>query len=204
VKEVVVRSRRRLMAKRLETGESSLEQYRDFLRLLARLRLDRRLRGKLDPSDIVQQTLLRAHQAIDQFRGAEGSEQAAWLRQILSATMADEVRRYTRGKRDVGVERWLLASLDESSASLEAWLAADQTSPSGLAIRHEELLSLAEALGALAEDQRLAVELHHLKGYSLTDVGRQMNRSKAAVAGLLRRGLKELRDRLKSEVQDEP
>ena len=192
------------MVEGLETGEPAIERYRDFLRLVARLRLDRRLRGKLDPSDIVQQTLLRAHQAIDQFRGTEGSERAAWLRQILSATIADEVRRYTRGKRDVGAERWLLASLDESSASLEAWLAADQTSPSLQAIRHEELLLLADALAALAEDQRVAVELHHLKGYSLADVGHQMGRSKSAVAGLLRRGLKALRDQLKSEVQDEP
>jgi RNA polymerase sigma-70 factor (ECF subfamily) len=192
------------MAERIKTGEPALERYRAFLRLLARLHLDRRLRGKIDPSDLVQQTLLRAHQAIDQFRGTEGSEQAAWLRQILTATMADEVRRYTRGKRDVGVERWLLASLEESSASLEAWLAADQTSPSRQAIRHEELLALAEALATLGEDQRLAVELHHLKGYSLADVGRQMGRSKAAVAGLLRRGLKELRGQLKSEVQDGP
>ena len=192
------------MAERIETGEPAIERYRDFLRLVARLRLDRRLRGKLDLSDLVQQTLLRAHQAIDQFRGTEGSELAAWLRQILSATIADEIRRYTRGKRDVGVERWLLASLDESSASLEAWLAADQTSPSLQAIRHEELLLLAEALAELPDDQRVAVELHHLKGYSLAEVGRQMGRSKSAVAGLLRRGLKALRDRLKSEVQDEP
>jgi RNA polymerase sigma-70 factor (ECF subfamily) len=192
------------MAERIETGKPALERYRDFLRLLARLHLDRRLRGKLDPSDLVQQTLLRAHQANDQFRGTEGSERAAWLRQILTATMADEVRRYTRGKRDVGVERWLLASLEESSASLDAWLAADQTSPSRQAIRHEDLLLLAEALAELGEDQRVAVELHHLKGYSLADVGRQMGRSKAAVAGLLRRGLKELRERLKSEVQDGP
>ena len=192
------------MVERVETGEPGLDGYQDFLRLVARLRLDRRLRGKLDPSDLVQQALLRAHQAIDQFRGSEGSELAAWLRQILSATIADEVRRYTRGKRDVGAERWLLASLEESSASLEAWLAADQTSPSLQAIRHEELIHLAEALAAMPEDQRLAVELHHLKGYSLAEVGRQMGRSKAAAASLLRRGLKAARDRLESEVQDEP
>jgi RNA polymerase sigma-70 factor, ECF subfamily len=179
-----------------------LERFRGLLRLLARVRLDRRVRGKLDPSDIVQQTLLRAHQSLDQFRGQSDAELAAWLRQILAATMADEVRRYGRLKRDVGVERVVLASLDESSACLEAWLACDQTSPSQQAVKHEELRLLADALAAMSDDQREAVELHHLKGQSLAEVGRQMGRSKAAVAGLLRRGLKELRDRLETEGQD--
>jgi RNA polymerase sigma-70 factor (ECF subfamily) len=54
----------------------------------------------------------------------------------------------------------------------------------------------------MSGDQRQAVELHHLKGLSLADVGCQMGRSKAAVAGLLRRGLKELRCRLNAEGQD--
>jgi RNA polymerase sigma-70 factor (ECF subfamily) len=180
----------------------ALEPYRNFLRLIARLRLDPRLRGKLDPSDLVQQTLLRAHESIGQFRGHGEAELAAWLRQILATTMVDEVRRYGRGKRDVGAERMQLASLDESSACLEAWLASDQTSPSQRAVRHEQLLLLAAALEAMSGDQRQAVELHHLKCHSLADVGRQMGRSKAAVAGLLRRGLKELRCRLNAEGQD--
>jgi RNA polymerase sigma-70 factor (ECF subfamily) len=180
----------------------AIERFRDLLRLIAGVRLDRRLRGKLDPSDVVQQTLLRAHQSLCQFHGQSEADLVAWLRQILAATMADEVRRYGRRKRDIGAERMLLASLDESSASLEAWLASDQTSPSQQAIKHEQLMNLAEALSAMSDDQRRAVELHHLKGQTLDEVGRQMGRSKAAVAGLLRRGLKELRVRLKIEVQE--
>lgn len=179
-----------------------LERFRELLVLLSRIRMDRRLRGKLDPSDIVQQTLLRAHQSLGQFHGQSDGELAAWLRQILAATMADEVRRYGRSKRDAGAERMLLASLDESSACLEAWLASDQTSPSQQALKHEELSLLADALAAMSEDQRQAVELHHLKGQSLAEVGRQMGRSNAAVAGLLRRGLKELRKRMKTEGQE--
>jgi RNA polymerase sigma-70 factor, ECF subfamily len=190
------------MTKHDEHAPPALEPYRNFLLLIARLRLDRRLRGKLDPSDVVQQTLLRAHESLAQFRGHGEAELAGWLRQILATTMADEVRRYGRGKRDVGAERMLLASLDESSACLEAWLACDQTSPSQRAVRQEQLLLLADALDAMSEDQRQAIELHHLKGHSLADVGREMGRSKAAVAGLLRRGLKELRCRLKAEGQD--
>jgi RNA polymerase sigma-70 factor (ECF subfamily) len=192
------------MPETTEVDRPTLERYRNSLRLLARLSLGGRLRGKLDPSDLVQQTLLRAHQGIAGFRGTNEAELAAWLRQVLATTMADEIRRYGRGKRDLGAERMLLASLDESSACLEAWLASDATSPSQHAIRHEQLVLLAEALDAMPEDQRRAVELHHLKGHSLADVGRQMGRSKDSVAGLLRRGLKELRARMKDADGGQP
>jgi RNA polymerase sigma-70 factor (ECF subfamily) len=169
------------------------------LHLLARLQLGRRLRGKLDPSDLVQLTLLRAYQSLDQIQGAGECERAAWLRKVFATTTADAVRHYSRGKRDVGLERSLLSSLDETSTRLEAWLTADQSSPSQHALRHEQLVLLAEALATIPEDQRRAVELHHLEGCSVADVGTQLGRSKAAVAGLLRRGLRGLRQRLGSE-----
>jgi RNA polymerase sigma-70 factor (ECF subfamily) len=66
-----------------------LERFRSYLRLLAEIQFDLRLRGKLDPSDIVQQTLLQAHQAEDQFRGTTAPERATWLRQILARTMTN-------------------------------------------------------------------------------------------------------------------
>lgn len=189
------------MGERPETNSLVLERYRDYLQLLARLRVGRRLQGKLDPSDLVQLTLLRAHQALDQFQGTEECERAAWLRKVFATAAADEVRRYSRGKRDVVLERSLLTSLDETSTRLEAWLAAEQSSPSQQALRQEQLVLLAEALAAMPEDQRQAVELHHLGGFSVADVGLQLGRSKAAVAGLLRRGLRGLRRRLDSDDQ---
>src|SRR5262245_58232601 len=81
-----------------ESG-ASLERYRAYLALLARLHLDERVRGKLDPSDVVQQTLLKAHQARGQFRGATDAEQAAWLRRILARTLTDATRALARDKR---------------------------------------------------------------------------------------------------------
>ena len=68
------------------------------------------------------------------------------------------------------------------------------TSPSQYVVRHERELRLAEALETLPEDQRTAVELHHLEGYSVNEVAEKMNRTRASVAGLLRRGLGELRE----------
>ena len=97
--------------------------------------------------------------------------------------------------RDVNLER----SLEDSSARVEEWLADNHSSPSQQSQRKEQSLRLAEALAQLLEDQRRAVELHHLQGYSLAEVGAHMQRSKRAVAGLLYRGLERLRQLLGSE-----
>jgi RNA polymerase sigma-70 factor, ECF subfamily len=178
------------------------EAYREYLRLLARLQLDPRLQGKLDPSDVVQETLLKAHANWKQFRGegeGEGdgaTELAGWLRRILANTINDAVRRFGNGARDVKREQLLEKSLDESSSRLEAWLAVNSSSPSQHAIRQEELVKLSKALAQLPPDQRLAVELKHLHGCSVEMISSEMNRTKTAVGGLLRRGVKKLRELL--------
>src|SRR3954467_14224354 len=120
-----------------ETPELAVEAFRDYLLLLARTHLGRQPRGKLDPSDVVQQTLLDAHRQRQQFRGHTAAEMAAWLRRILACNLADVFRALGREKRDVARERSLEATLDESSARLEGWLIADQSSPSQKAERAE-------------------------------------------------------------------
>ena len=161
--------------------------------MLARLHLDRRIQRKVDPSDLVQETLLKAHQAIGDFRGAGEGQLAAWLRKILANQMADVVRQFGRGKRNVALEQSLQAAVDESSARIDAWLATEQSSPSDQAMREERLLRLAEAMSQLPEDQRRAVELHHLIGSPLAETAEAMDRTQPAVAGLIRRGLINLR-----------
>jgi RNA polymerase sigma-70 factor, ECF subfamily len=172
-----------------------LESYRDYLHLLARMQLDRRLRGKLDPSDVVQQTMIKAHRNAEQFRGHTEAERAAWLRRILANTLADAARKF---RFETGRGQSLEQALHESSARLEEWLAASPASPPEQADRQEQLLRLAQALSALPDDQRQAIELHHLHGALLADIAQDMGRSEAAVAGLLRRGRKKLREMLEN------
>lgn len=159
--------------------------------------MDRKIQGKLDPADIVQQTMLEAHQALESFRGENVAGQAAWLRQILARNLANAVRDLTREKRDVGRERSIHADLDASASQLEGWLAADQSSPSQQAQRHERAVLLADALANLPDQQREAVILRHFHGCSLTEIAEQLNTTSTAITGLLHRGLKNLRKALK-------
>ena len=175
----------------------SLDRYRSYLRLLVNVQFDRRYQAKLDDSDLVQQTLLQAHRAIDQFRGSSPEELAGWLRQILARNLAHVARDLHRDKRDIDRERSLEASLEESSIRLERWLVADQSTPSQRAERNEQLLRVADALESLPETQRQAVILHYWRGLSPKEIGEQLDRTPAAVAGLVHRGLAKLRDVLK-------
>jgi RNA polymerase sigma-70 factor (ECF subfamily) len=179
-----------------ETAPSAqaLERFRGYLLVLAHLHWDRRLQGRLDPSDLVQQTLLEAHQKREQFQGTNEAQLAGWLRQALAHNLADAFRALGRAKRDPDLEQSLTATLEESSLRLQACLAAEQSTPSEQAARNERLDRLTDALAQLPAPQREAVILHHLQGLSLVELARQMARSEASVAGLLRRGLKRLRE----------
>jgi RNA polymerase sigma-70 factor (ECF subfamily) len=187
-----------------DTGERALEDYRDYLHLLARLQVGPRLQAKLDASDIVQQTILQAHVGRDRFRGATESEWLAWLRAILANALAAAARRYETEARDLGRERSLETDLELSSSRMEGLLATDDSSPSERAVRGEELLRLACALASLPEDQREVIELHHLKGLTVAEAANRLGRSRSAVVGLHYRGLKKLRELLQCEGKTRP
>lgn len=174
----------------------TLERFRSYLLLIAQLQWNPRLAAKLDPSDVVQQTLGKALEALPGFRGASDGEVAAWLRQILTRLLADLARDYGRDKRDVNRERSFDATVEQSSARLDEWLCDQQSSPSQQAERHERLARLAEVLAKLPAAQQEAIVLHHLHGLSVDQAADQMQRSPAAVAGLLKRGLRTLRSEL--------
>jgi RNA polymerase sigma-70 factor (ECF subfamily) len=174
-----------------------LEPFRKYLTVLAGMHLDRRLRGKLDASDVVQQTMLRAYQALGGLRQREPEVLAVWLRRVLASTLADAVKHYEWDRRDVGLERSLNDDLDRSASGFASWLAADQTSPSGRAERNEELLRMVGALAELPELMREVVVLKHCQGWTLQQISERTERSVPSVASLLRRGLVALRDQLR-------
>ena len=179
-------------------GSLMWDRLRDALQVFARLQVDPALHGKLDLSGVVQQTLLEAFQGRDRWQGGPEAQQFAWLRRALANNLADELRKLEAGKRDRRREQSLDAALDHSSARLADWLAAEHTSPSGHAARHEQELALAEALVELPAAQREALILQHWHGRSLAEIGERLGKSPAAVAGLIKRGLAHLRQRLRT------
>ncbi|MGV2336697.1 MAG UNVERIFIED_CONTAM: sigma-70 family RNA polymerase sigma factor [Planctomycetaceae bacterium] len=120
--------------------------------------------------------------------------------------LVDEYRRLHRGRRDIAREQQeIAASIDSSAAGLEAWLIADQTSPSHAAARNEQLLRLADAMLELPQDQREAVVLKYLQGQDLLQIAVTTGKTVASIAGLLRRALSRLRQllpRTKPEQED--
>lgn len=174
----------------------ALERCRAYLRLLAQVNHHPRLRSKLDASDLVQQTLLQAHQAVAEFRGQSEAELRAWLRQILARNLAHAARDFGRDKRDIAKERSIEASLDGSSARIDGWLIAQQSSPSQQAEQHEQIARMGQALAGLPDGQREAVILYYWEDWNVAAIAEHLGRSPAAVAGLLKRGLQRLRGQL--------
>jgi RNA polymerase sigma-70 factor (ECF subfamily) len=117
------------------------------------------------------------------------------LRRALGRNLADEGKRLRAGKRDARRERPI--DVDAESSRLEDWLAAEQSSPSQKFDRAEQLLRLADALTALPAAQREAVERHYLLGEPVSAVAIAMGKTTAALAGLLKRGLRQLRESLR-------
>ncbi|HJZ59893.1 MAG TPA: sigma-70 family RNA polymerase sigma factor [Gemmataceae bacterium] len=173
-----------------------LARFRPYLRVLARASLHPRLRGKLDPSDVVQEAMVHALRAVGQFRGTTDAELAAWLRQILVRVLAGTARRFDRDKRDADREQSLAAAVEDTSARLEACLAADTSTPSERAERNENLVRLAAVIDRLPDAQREALTLYHLRGLGLDEVAARMGRTPDAVAGLIKRAVYQLRQDL--------
>ncbi len=170
---------------------SLLEIYRNYLRLLARIEIGRRLQGKLDASDLVQETFLEAHRHFPRFRGTDEPEFVGWLRGILAGKVANLVRHYfgTQG-RNVRLEQDLADSMGNS---LGQELAASLTSPSLQAVRREQSVLLADALEKLPADYREVIILRHLEGLTFPDVALRMERTLDSVEKLWLRGLARLR-----------
>ncbi len=171
-----------------------LERFRAYLTLLARHQIGRRLQGKADPADLVQEAFLDASRQFARFRGTTEAELAVWLRQILAGCLAILLRRYlgTRA-RDVRLEGAVQVDLDQSSRALERGLAASQSSPSQRASRREQVVLLADALERLPPDYREVIVLRHLEGLTFPEVAARMGRSLDSVEKLWVRALPRLR-----------
>ena len=176
-----------------------LENFRNYLLFLARLQIDPRICGKLDAADIVQDTFLEAYQAFPNFRGENETSFLAWLRQILSTTLATSVRFYIGTKRrDVRMEREICLKVDQSSIFWNQ-LVSNISTPSLKVSRKEMEQQLAFAMGQLPEHYRTVLRLRHSENLQFQEIADQMGRSLDSVQKIWVRALAQLRDLVKGE-----
>lgn len=171
-----------------------LELHRGYLRALAQRKLGGRLDARLDASDLVQQTCLSAYRNFPDFEGQKVGEFVVWLRRIHERNVKDAIRQHVHAdQRAVDKEQ----PLDRRWAQEIA--ASGDPSPSARAMANEQAVVLTLALEELPDAQREAVRLRHLEGLPLAEIADRLGCSEGAVAGLLKRGMRTLRKRLKDE-----
>ena len=163
------------------------EDFREYLLLLARLWLPRRLQRRMDASDLVQVAHTKAFENAEQFQGENRAQYKAWLRQILRNSLLDALKKYGRAPEES------VRQLKESSCRLEAKLAGNEPTASMHVALQEDLDQMAALLAALPEDQQEVLVMKHCLGLKVAEIAEELDRSTASVAGLLRRGLKHLR-----------
>jgi RNA polymerase sigma-70 factor (ECF subfamily) len=173
-----------------------LALYRNYLLLLARIEVGGRLRRKIDPSDLVQETLIEAHQNFARFEGTTEGQFLAWLRRILAGKAANTVRHYigTRG-RDIRheLDNDVSRSLDQSTDRLQQLAAPSGISPARQVMRREQSVVVANALQGLPEDYREVLLLRHWEDLTFPEIARRMERSVDSVEKLWMRALARVR-----------
>jgi RNA polymerase sigma-70 factor, ECF subfamily len=176
-----------------------LELYRNYLRLVARSLIGGALRIKLDPSDLVQETFLKAHREFARFAGGTERELVAWLRRILVRSLANQAKHHRRQARDQQRQESLDHLLEQSDLALQTALATRASSPSEAASRREQAVLLADAVDRLPPDYREAFVLRTLEHVPFEEIATRMGRSTGAVRMLWARAVKKLNQMLESE-----
>lgn len=172
---------------------------RGYVGVIAQTQLESWLRRRVDPSDIVQQTLLDAHRDFDQFRGGTEAEWLAWLKQILKHNTQDIIRRY-RGTQKRQQHREI--SWNNTAQKEFRHDPTDPNhSPSQAAMRNEAELQLADAVSRLPNDYREVIILRNLQRLPFDQIADQMGRSRPATQMLWTRALQKLRDHLRDNDQ---
>jgi len=183
-----------------------LTHYRRYLLLLATTQIDKRMQPRVSPSDVVQETMLKAHLHFAQFHGESERELLAWLRQILLSNLAHFAERYMlAAKRDVRREVSVNPRVTASSGStFRAKLPAVGPSPSGWAEQREESTLLAKRLAQLPARYREVLVLRNIQGLSFEQTAARMNRSPGATRMLWLRAIEKLRALYRKAEQHDP
>ena len=173
-----------------------LQLYRNYLSILADTQIGQRLRVRVSPSDIVQETMLAAHRDFQKFRGCTEREFMAWLRQVLINTIHRTVDTHLKAKRrdvrrEVSIE--VLGKMDQSAIDFLQAFADRGPSPSEPLREREAAVALAAHLAKLRPQYREVIVLRNLQGLSFQEVAQRMDRSTNAVRMLWLRAIEKFK-----------
>jgi len=176
-------------------------RFRDRLRRMVRLRLDRRLQGRIDPSDVLQEAFIDFARRFPQYAATGGMPFYLWLRQITGQKLIDLHRHHLGAKmRDAAQEVSLYrgALPQASSVSLAAQLLGKLTSASRAAIRAETQLRVQEALNSMEALDREVLTLRHFEMLTNEETAQVLGIKKTAASNRYIRALKRLKEVLSS------
>jgi RNA polymerase sigma-70 factor (ECF subfamily) len=176
-------------------------QYRERLKGMVRLRLDRRLTGRVDPSDVLQEAFLEVHKRFPEWAGNQDMPFFLWLRLVTGQKLTDCHRHHLGAQmRDAGQEVSLYrgALPQASSASLAAHLLGKMTSATQAAIRAEHKLIVQEALNSMDALDREVLVLRHFEHLSNDETALVLGVKKGTASQRYIRALKRLKEILAS------
>jgi RNA polymerase sigma-70 factor (ECF subfamily) len=168
-----------------------LEQQRGWLRRIADDLLDPRVRGRLDASDVIQQTCLSVHRQIAHFDGHDPAQFVAWLRQIHEHNVQNANREQLHAARRHAGKDHPLTDIDIADRIAET--------PSRRLSREEEASRLKAVLDTLPADEREALRLRYVDQQSLENSAAAMGLTRDALLWLIKRGLRRAREQLESD-----
>jgi len=181
--------------------ETLMSLYVGYLNVLARAHFDQRLRRRLTATDVVQDTLMEAHQGFAKFSGTTTAEFTGWLRIILVHNMARQIETHVlAAKRDVRRERHfgeLSESVNQTSMRMSSLMVDERRSPSSEADHQESLVELGNAIERLSPEHREVIVLRHLEGRPFPEIAEQLKRSPGATRMLWLRAIERLRSEMK-------
>jgi RNA polymerase sigma-70 factor (ECF subfamily) len=177
-----------------------LERYRDNLRRMVTSRLDRRLTSRIDPSDIVQETLVDAARRMDDYLRDRAIPFLGWLRQIARERIIDTHRRHIFSqRRSIIRESHVLALPDDSAGVLVHRLMACDSSPSNRLSRQERREQVTKALAALSPRDREVLVMRYLEQIGTAEIGEALGIAEGAVKARLLRALVHMRGLLEND-----
>lgn len=192
-----------LIRRASEGDESALDHlfctHRDRLLRMIRLRLDRRIQGRLDSSDVLQEAYIDVFQNLREYVNAPSTSFFIWLRNMVGLKLAEVHRRHLGtqkrdAKRDVSIYRGALPAVN--SVSLAAQLLGQMTTPSQVAVKTEMRVRLQEVLDCMDDIDREIIAMRHFERLNSQETADVLGMSKSGASSRYIRAMKRLKEEL--------